>query len=1116
MRKSVRRARALHDAAGWFEPLENRVHLSAFSYEPLPMLVETPGPMWVLRPGGEDTSARAIGSSIAAAGDVDADGYADVIMGAGGGGPSGEDTRAMAAVYSGRTGEPIFTFSDGFTEFGASVAGVGDINGDGRPDLLIGSPRWNDDSGGPLSAGRAYLYSGLDGSLLRTFEGTAATDRFGAAVAGAGDVNKDGTPDLIIGAPGADRNGTDRGRAEVYSGADGTLLYRFLGFAITDDARVGYAVSSAGDVNNDGYADLVVGAPGSTKGRVDAPGTVFVYSGRTGATLWTFSRGQARDEFGFSVASAGDVNNDGRGDIIIGAPSADGVGTGTVPSGGRAVVYSGGDGHMLFEYFGDRPHANMGASVAGAGDVNGDGHDDFIIGAPAANPEARVDVRSGADGAILTSFIAGDLALVGGDRIGRAAAAVGDVDRDGFIDFAFAATQDANPEKNDRARAYVFSGARAAGLLPEGLNDARDIWGSAGFRHFVILRGDLFALPARDGFLAGDRVLDVNNGHTILGADKDGAPFLWTSAGRAELAGLIQSFVGPADDFTGLRAVDITDSGLILVERMRGDAPTTWLYDRGTLTYLFDGIPIAMNESRTVLANVAGRTDQSLLWTGSGEPQVINGIMGVDLNEGGAFVGTVPGASTLAAVWSAGTITPLGVISGGTDYKPAGLNDRGQVVGSYSVAGGTSGFFYDPAEGIADIKPLIIAGAPDALASSDDLALPDINSRGVIAGRINDARQGFLASQSNTSGPFDSRFNTRVNTVRTQDGGVTVTTINSAGEVIIFRLDGSTGAWTAQDLSQDTAVANVTDAVSWTDPATGRPAVAAATSGGLILLTVDATGMWTAQNLTTSIPAATAIESGLTSFISIDGDVYIAGANVENDIVIYRNSAGNWTYANLYENFLRPAGLPTPRFNSRLNAYVTSWNGLNISGLDENGHVWSVWTAPGLNGWSASDLSAITGAPRLAGGLTTYVTNWGGINILGIDENGDTTVTWWVPEFGGNWRQNNFTAEFGGARLVPGSVTSYVTPWNGLNVAGLDRDGKIVSYWWVPGFDRWNVDEIPSGEDRAARPVGRLESRAAEDGSIHLTGVGHDGHILHAFWSPDAPWQIDDLTAKTG
>lgn len=1094
------------------EPLEARVHLSAFSYESLPSIAEPPGPMWVLRPGADDVPVRTIGSSVAAAGDVDADGYADIIMGAGGGGSGEEDTRAFAAVYSGRTGETLFTFSDGFTEFGASVASAGDVNGDGRPDLLVGSPRWSAGAGNPLSVGRAYVYSGLDGSVLRTFQGTAATDRFGASVASAGDVNMDGTPDFVFGAPGADRSGADRGRAEVYSGADGTLLWRFLGFAITDDARFGYSVASAGDVDDDGHADIVIGAPGSVTGRVDSPGTVFVYSGRTGTTLWTFARGSARDEFGFSVASAGDVDADGHADIIIGSPSSDGVGTGRVPSGGRAVVYSGGDGHLLFEFFGNRPNGNLGASVAGVGDVNGDGRDDFMIGAPSANPQAHVDIRSGAGGGLLTTFVAGDLGLAGGDRIGRSAAAVGDVNRDGFTDFAFAATQDANPQKGDRSRAYVFSGVQVAGLLPNGLNDARDVWGSAGNRDFVIIRGELFAISARDGFLPGDRVIDINDNHVILGQSASGAPFLWTSAGRAEVSGLIERYIGPDEDFTGLRAVDLTDGGQILIERLRGDVPTTWLYSEGAATYLFDGIPVAMNESRLVLASIPGSTTQSIMWAPEGEPQVIEGILGVDMNELGAFVGTTP--STAVAVWASGVVTPLASIEGGTAFTPTAINDRGQVVGSYTISGKTSGFFYDPAEGMADIKPLITVGAPAALGSSNNVTLVDINSRGVVAGRINDAKLGFLAVQANTSGPYDSRFNSRVNTVVGPDGGLSVTTINSADEVVIFRFDASTGRWTAQDLAQDAGVGPATDAVSWTDPATGRPAVAAATEAGLILITVDAAGVWTAANLTATLGGATAIVRGLTAFTSIDNEVFVAGANAGNDIVIYRNSAGNWSYSNLYEEFLRPAGLPTPQFNTRLNAYVTSWNGLNLSGLDENGDVWSVWTAPGLGGWSASNLSEITGAPKLVGALTTYVTSWGGINILGIDENGDTTVTWWVPEFGGDWRQNNFTAEFGGARLVPGSVTSYVTPWSGLNVAGLDRDGNIVSYWWVPGFTRWNVDALPVGEERAQRPAARLESHAGADGSVHLTGVARDGHVVHAFWSPDAPWDLDDLTAQ--
>ena len=90
-------------------------------------------------------------------------------------------------------------------------------------------------------------------------------------------------------------------------------------------------------------------------------------------------------------------------------------------------------------------------------------------------------------------------------------------------------------------------------------------------------------------------------------------------------------------------------------------------------------------------------------------------------------------------------------------------------------------------------------------------------------------------------------------------------------------------------------------------------------------------------------------------------------------------------------------------------SYVTDWNGLNIAGLDASGNIQSIWWAPGMDLWRTDNLSAITGASPIAGGLTCYLTSWGGINLAGVDASGDVTVSWWVPSFGGNWVSTNLT-----------------------------------------------------------------------------------------------------------
>ena len=153
---------------------------------------------------------------------------------------------------------PLFTFDFDLhnDDFGISVSGAGDVNGDGFADLIVGDQE--DDNNGTRS-GSARVLSGVDGSVLYNFDGDSADDRLGSSVSGAGDVNGDGFADLIVGAYLDDNNGVSSGSAKVYSGIDGSVLYTFYGDSSGD--LFGYSVSGAGDVNGDGKPDLIVGPP---------------------------------------------------------------------------------------------------------------------------------------------------------------------------------------------------------------------------------------------------------------------------------------------------------------------------------------------------------------------------------------------------------------------------------------------------------------------------------------------------------------------------------------------------------------------------------------------------------------------------------------------------------------------------------------------------------------------------------------------------------------------------------------------------------------------------------------------------------------------------------------
>ena len=165
--------------------------------------------------------------------------------------------------------------------------------------------RGDDTIGRNSSNGSARVFSGVDGSVLYNFEGDSARDGFGGSVSGAGDVNGDGFADLIVGAPFDDNNGSISGSARVFSGVDGSVLYDFDGDSAGD--LFGGSVSSAGDVNGDGFDDLIVGANCDDNNGTRS-GSARVFSGVDGSVLYNFNGDSADDGLGGSVSGAGDVN----------------------------------------------------------------------------------------------------------------------------------------------------------------------------------------------------------------------------------------------------------------------------------------------------------------------------------------------------------------------------------------------------------------------------------------------------------------------------------------------------------------------------------------------------------------------------------------------------------------------------------------------------------------------------------------------------------------------------------------------------------------------------------------------------------------------------------------
>ncbi len=625
-----------------------------------------------------------LGQNVAGLGDIDGDGRPDLAVAS----PTLANDQQLPRVdvFSG-DGMALLAQLEGTSDldgFGTGLASAGDVNGDGVGDLIVGAPEVQ-----TLGRGYVKVYSGVDGAVLLTLVGSNLFDRFGTAVAGLGDVNGDGLSDLAVGAPGVNGLLIDAGRVRAFSGADGSVLWSVTGTA--PDEQLGGVVTALGDLDGDGVGDVGIAPSQTFAGVFDV---VHVHSGTNGAFLFDLTGPQPGERFGSAIAAGGDVDRDGTPDVIVGAPDNDTFGS----RAGAGYAVSGDDGAVIHAVFGTTFSAALGTSVAGRVDVDADGWFDYAVGVPWMLSQAgEVWMISGRDGTVLATRSGDDE----DSGLGTSVAGLGDVNGDGF-DEILAGDPTVSAGKGV-AKVLTFRLAPPPiGVFAGGTDDflGEKLAGGSDFDGDGI--SDLVATLASDGGLVA-----------LSGADQT---LIWSdAAGRSDVALIADLDLDGVDDVltltaTAVRVLSGADGSEITSLSYPPDLPvSTVVASAGDLDG--DGVEDIIAGSPNVESRGA-----AVVWSGA-TGAVIHELTGDEvINEG--FASDVSGVGDLDGdgvddliVGARGTSTVLGGAGRVWALSGADGSTLFQVEGTVLVerlGSSVEGFVDVTGDGI----PEFLAGAP--------------------------------------------------------------------------------------------------------------------------------------------------------------------------------------------------------------------------------------------------------------------------------------------------------------------------------------------------------------------------------------------------------------------